>query len=183
MHVNAQAHGNQNVVTETPGPAAPGGAELAFAHELQRHVMRLVRVSELCDRTCVCTGDVTVAQSYALFALPTQSAINMHDLSSAMNLAGSTMTRVVDQLVQKGLAERAPGEDDRRVVMVRLTPEGHGVRQAVMAHFQTVFAQVTARVAEADREPMLRALDEITTSIADAAARCCPAQTAAAAPL
>jgi DNA-binding MarR family transcriptional regulator len=171
------------MATETPGTAAPGNAELAFAHELQRHVMRLVRVSELCDRACVCTGDVTVAQSYALFALPAQSAINMHALSSAMNLAGSTMTRVVDQLVQKGLAERAPSEDDRRVVMVRLTPEGHRVRQVVMAHFQTVFAQVTAHVAEADRGPMLRALDEITTAIADAATGCCPAHAEAAAPL
>jgi DNA-binding MarR family transcriptional regulator len=183
MHVNAQVQVNQSVAVATPGPSAPAGAELAFAQELQRHLMRLVRVSELCDRACVCAGDVTVAQSYALFALPTQSAINMHDLSTAMNLAGSTMTRVVDQLVQKGLAERAPSEDDRRVVMVRLTPEGHRVRQAVMAHFQTVFAQVTARVAEADREPMLRTLGEITAAIADAAAGCCPAQATAAAPL
>ena len=164
------------MAAEAPVHTRAAGHQPAFAQELQRRLLRLVRVSELCDRACVCQGEVTVAQSYALFALPAEGVINMHDLSVAMNLAGSTMTRVVDQLVQKGLAARAPSEDDRRVVLVGLTHKGRTVRDDVTAHFEKVFADVASRVAAEDRQLLLRTLDELSSAIADAADRCCPAE-------
>ena len=142
----------------------------AVAKELHRHLYEMVGVLEMCDRSFVVKREVTVSQSHALLALPAQGAMSMHELSSAMNLAGSTMTRVVDQLVYKGLAERAPDEEDRRIVRVTLTPRGCEVRAEVDADFQTVFAQVAEQVDEEDWQPFSRVIRAVTKILSD---QCC----------
>jgi MarR family transcriptional regulator, organic hydroperoxide resistance regulator len=46
----------------------------------------------------------------------------------------SNVTGIVDRLVARGLVERRESETDRRVKIIRLTPEGHRVRARVMEH-------------------------------------------------
>ena len=148
----------------------PTVEETAFARELHRHLHHALVVLEQCDRSLVSRREVTVAQSHTLLALPAQGAVSMHELSSAMNLAGSTMTRVVDQLVLKGLAERAPDEEDRRIVRVTLSERGRDVRAEVERDFHAVSALVAEQVEEKDREPFLRALGAVTKAMSD---QCC----------
>jgi len=140
------------------------------ATELHRQLYAVVGVLEMCDRSYVVRREVTVAQGHALLALPADGAMSMHELSSAMNLAGSTMTRVVDQLVIKGLAERAPDEEDRRIVRVTLTERGREVRQAVEEEFETLFSQVAGQIEEKDWQPFVRVLGAITKTLLD---QCC----------
>ncbi|MFA4965861.1 MAG: MarR family transcriptional regulator [Thermoleophilia bacterium] len=142
----------------------------AFASELHRHLYETVGVLELCDRSFVNRREVTVAQGHTLLALPARGAMSMNELSTAMNLAGSTMTRVVDQLVYKGLAGRAPDEEDRRIVRVTLTERGREVRGEVETDFLTVFAQVAAQIDEKDWQPFVRVLHAVTRTLT---AQCC----------
>lgn len=44
----------------------------------------------------------------------------------------TTVTRVVDRLARKGLVERRPGNDDRRMVVIAPTDEGERIRAAVL---------------------------------------------------
>lgn len=155
-------------------PTTTRPEDTAFARELQRQLYQLVRVLDLCDRACVSELDVTVAQSYAVLALPATGSMTMHELSEAMNLAGSTMTRVVDQLVYKGLAERAPDDEDRRIVRVTLNEQGREVRAEVERRFQDVFAEVAGQVTKSDRQSFLRALGAVHRALSDGHGGCCP---------
>lgn len=49
----------------------------------------------------------------------------MRELSEHMGLALSTMTGIVDRMVQKGIVDRERPEEDRRIVKVSLTDLGH----------------------------------------------------------
>jgi DNA-binding MarR family transcriptional regulator len=48
----------------------------------------------------------------------------MKELSNAMGIAKSTMTRNIDKMVRNGYLERVKGELDKRHVLVRLTKKG-----------------------------------------------------------
>jgi DNA-binding MarR family transcriptional regulator len=48
----------------------------------------------------------------------------MRELAEACSLALSTMTGVIDRLVNKGLMRRRHSEEDRRVVLISLTGRG-----------------------------------------------------------
>ncbi len=148
----------------------PAPSDAAFAEELHRHLYQMVGLLEMCDRSFVSRREVTVSQSHALLALPGEGAMSMNELSSAMNLAGSTMTRVVDQLVLKELVSRAPDEEDRRIVRVTLTELGRRVRADVESDFRTVFTQVAAQIPEEDWPAFVRVIDAITMGLTD---QCC----------
>ena len=77
-----------------------------FIMNVQRALEELIKNYERCEQMCAAQYGVTVAQSYALLALPREETVTMNDLSQSMGLANSTMTRMVDQLVAKGLAVR-----------------------------------------------------------------------------
>ena len=57
----------------------------------------------------------------------------MSELAEALRVEPSTATRAVQRLVNAGLAERRPSNDDGRVVQVEITEAGREVFEAVAA--------------------------------------------------
>ncbi len=133
-----------------------------FAAHLQRQLGELVKAYALCDQGCLTQNGVTTAQSYTLLSLPEQGYLTMNGLSEAMALANSTMTRMVDQLVQKGLVRRKPDDEDRRVVLVGLTDQGRDVRRILEQNLQNFFGQVAARIRDDEHPLILHALEQVT---------------------
>jgi DNA-binding MarR family transcriptional regulator len=85
------------------------------ARRLHRAVTELVRRYQFRDRNEICCFGVSVSQCHALEALGQAGELTMGELASQMHLSVSTMTRVVDQLVARGLAQRGEDAKDRRV--------------------------------------------------------------------
>lgn len=67
---------------------------------------------------------VTPSQWSTLLAFDDEAALKMNELSKRLDLATSTMTRMIDNLVAEGLVERKQDFADRRAVMVCLSKEG-----------------------------------------------------------
>ena len=70
------------------------------------------------------------------------------ELASVMVRDATTITRQLDSLVKQGLVVRTASPNDRRVVLVEITPEGHNV------HHQL------APVLNAIRQRLLTGIDE-----------------------
>jgi DNA-binding MarR family transcriptional regulator len=145
----------------------------AFAASFQRQLHQLVRAYELCNQACLAENGVTASQGYTLLSLPQEGYLSMNDLSEAMGLASSTMTRYVDQLVEKGLAYREPDHEDRRVVRVELTERGRELRGVVESAMQEFFKQVLDELQEEERSVLLRALEQAARAIEKVFSRCC----------
>ena len=69
-------------------------------------------------------SDVTLVQMRVLFVLHSGGPKRMSDLASVMDAAMSTMTGIVDNLVKKELVIREADQQDRRVVVCRLSGKG-----------------------------------------------------------
>ena len=70
-------------------------------------------------------------------------------LARAEDVAGPTMTRIVDGLCELGLAERRPHPDGGRLVLVAATAEGERVmRAARQARVDTIVAALRTLPAE-----------------------------------
>ncbi|MBI1297285.1 MarR family transcriptional regulator [bacterium] len=79
--------------------------------------------------------DLSVAHYDLLRLLSTAQGQRMGVLVDRLLSDNSKMTRMVDQLEARGLAQRRRDEDDRRAMQVYLTPAGAELRtQAVEAH-------------------------------------------------
>jgi DNA-binding MarR family transcriptional regulator len=69
-------------------------------------------------------SDVTVAQLRVILVLHTEGPSRMSSIASAIGVALSTATGIVDHLVRKGLVLRDADPQDRRLVICKLSPEG-----------------------------------------------------------
>lgn len=61
----------------------------------------------------------------------------MSEVATALQCDNSNVTGIVDSLEEKGLARRRPSEEDRRVKLIELTPEGQRVHERLSEAFAT----------------------------------------------
>jgi len=144
-----------------------------FADEIQRLTYDLVHYYSICDRVCVEELGVTASQGYILLALPETGSVTMNDLSVRMKLANSTMTRMVDQLIQRRMITREPDLEDRRIVRVRLTEQGQDVKIRLKKTMQDLFSQILKDIPEGEREQIIHSLETLKQSIVNTLKDCC----------
>jgi DNA-binding MarR family transcriptional regulator len=77
--------------------------------------------------------DLSPPQIWALKALEPGAPRPMSELAGALHCDNSNVTGIVDRLEARGLVARRPGEHDRRVKMLEVTPEGEEVRRRLAA--------------------------------------------------
>jgi DNA-binding MarR family transcriptional regulator len=76
---------------------------------------------------------LTNAQWLPLYKLHLGSVSTVAELARECQLDTGGMTRLLDRLEAKGLVRRARSSEDRRVVNLELTPEGHEAARTVPA--------------------------------------------------
>jgi len=70
------------------------------------------------------SSDLTVAQLRVMLVLHSEGPTRMSVIASNLDIALSTATGIVDNLVKKGLVIREADSQDRRLVICRLSPAG-----------------------------------------------------------
>ncbi|MCX5901469.1 MAG: MarR family transcriptional regulator [Proteobacteria bacterium] len=68
--------------------------------------------------------DLTSSQIKVIASFFQQGTFTMAELSRLHGVSFSTMTSMVDRLLQNGLLERQRDDEDRRIVLVSLSPKG-----------------------------------------------------------
>jgi DNA-binding MarR family transcriptional regulator len=116
------------------------------ASELHSGAIHLLRAGRRVDRE---TG-LPPAQLSALSVLAFGGPLALGALARTEQVAGPTMTRIVDGLVTRGLAERQP-TGDRRVALVVATPAGHRLMEAGRRRRVEVLTEALAVLPAADR--------------------------------
>jgi DNA-binding MarR family transcriptional regulator len=99
--------------------------------------------------------EISSAQFIVLAALAVAGAKSASDLCKGISYDAGAMTRMIDRLESKGLIRRDRRPDDRRVVYLELTEEGHRafprmreVSMRVVNQFLRGFSQAEARQLE-----------------------------------
>lgn len=135
------------------------------AQQLHQALGHLVKQYQLRDRNAICCYGISVSQCYALEALAEHGMATMQALAKHLHLAVSTVTRVVDSLVEKGLATRQTNSRDRRVCQVTLTPQGLALVQQIQDELIAREQAVLQRIPAASRDHVIRALAELSRAV------------------
>ena len=128
------------------------------ARDFQRVLSGLVKLYQFRDRNETVAYGISVSQAYALGALAEHGALTMSGLAAELHLSVSTMTRVVDQLVARSLARRAPDAQDRRVWRVSPTARGGALWRRIEDELLEIDEEVLRTLSPAEREALIRAL-------------------------
>jgi DNA-binding MarR family transcriptional regulator len=108
--------------------------------------------------------DLAPMQLQALKALEPGGEVPMSSLASTLYCDASNVTGIVDRLEARGLIERRPSHQDRRIKLLRVTPEGERVRALLvkrMAEPPPAIARLSPEDQLALRELLEKALAEV----------------------
>ncbi len=111
----------------------------------------------LLDKEIETTFGLTSARVFTLLAFNSREIMKMKELSEALSLTSSTMTRMIDNLVKEGLVERGHEPRDRRLVIVKLTNEGKRLTHSIKVYKEKYFKSVMENV-ESDGKEMASSL-------------------------
>jgi DNA-binding MarR family transcriptional regulator len=109
-------------------------------------------------------GNISFSQFYLLSYLSTSHEMTMTDIARKMGHSTAAATGLVDRMEKLGYVERAHAADDRRKVLVQITPKGIELVAKLRGALQT-------RVAEAMEESKANDMDGLLASAGLLAAR------------
>lgn len=87
---------------------------------------------------------ITSTQASIMFMLASGRGLAAADLAREYGIDASAVTRLIDRLEKRGLITRLRSEEDRRVVRLALTAEGHQLATRIPAIFTGVIEKLTA---------------------------------------
>ena len=124
---------------------------------------KLVHMLSGARPTEILESSVTMAQMKVLMLLSVSDS-GMSELATALHLSLSTISGLVERLVESGLATRRTHADDRRQVIASISPEG----SAFLDRFQELgvshLRQLLAVLAPSDIATVRRGLELLITA-------------------
>jgi DNA-binding MarR family transcriptional regulator len=143
------------------------------AEKMDRLTKDLMRKFQMRDRNeIVCCG-VSVSQCYTLDMLGEHGETSMVQLARKMFLDKSTMTRVVDGLVERELVVRRFDDGDRRLIYIALTAAGRKMLAGIRTQQLRSLRQILERIPVGERQKLLDGLEIFAAAVQDWLMTCC----------
>ena len=125
-----------------------------------RELIAICRLFAGFERDTVCGGGVTIPQCVVLQLL-LDDPLDVSSLAAEVGGSISAMTRLVDGLERRGWVERTRDPDDRRRVVIQLTPSGHEEATRLSALTHGAVAAVLQHIPEKKHAQCLASLELI----------------------
>ena len=126
-----------------------------MATGLHAAAIRLLRLLRREDQDSGISGPRLSALSIIVFAGP----LSLAELAAAEQVKPPTMSRIVEGLVQAGLASREPDPANRRMVRISATAEGAKLLEAGRERRVRVLVQRLHRLADSEQRALARAVE------------------------
>ncbi len=109
--------------------------------------------------------EFSFSQVMILQTLLREKTMQMKDLAKYLGLSKANATGLVDRLVKKGLIERTHSAEDRRAVIVKLTPIGTQAATKLAAINRKGLAQMMRRIPEKNLVVFLNTLEMVARDL------------------
>ena len=96
-----------------------------------------------------------------LMGLENHHTLRMKDIATMVGLAPSTITQMMDSLVERGYIERVPSDHDRRSINLVLTVSGTAIAQALKREAERTFERITEEIGEAETLQLLTLIKKV----------------------
>ena len=134
--------------------------------DVNRLRISLARISRLVDRQV--TGDgLTRTQLSILTTMARATSLGISELAEIEGLNPTMLSRMVGKLESAGLLQRSPDADDRRAVVVQITPAGTKLQNRLRRERTRLFSERLRALPPGEADALVRALPALE-SLAEA---------------
>jgi DNA-binding MarR family transcriptional regulator len=127
----------------------------------------LVRGLKLLTSVEALGQDYSFSQAMILQALLLRRESKMNELARFLGLTKANASGLVDRLARRGLIARRQGRDDRRVVIVYLTPKGQKAARGLAKVHRRGLAKMMRRVRQPDLKVFIATLEQMAMGLSE----------------
>ncbi len=109
--------------------------------------------------------NLTLPRFHTLWMISKFQPVNMGSLHEEMLVAGSTLTIIVDYLVEKNIVKRYRCKDDRRVVLLEVTEQGEELVQSLLEERQSFLQQALLKLGTEEQKSLINLLKPVYESL------------------
>lgn len=109
---------------------------------------------------------ISMAQLHIMYTLQRGGEMTMSRLADVLNVSLSNATGLIDRLEERGFIERNRVPEDRRVVLVRVTPDGERMLQEVEALGDEILRSVLGRLPGTQLRAVAHAMSAFREAVA-----------------
>ncbi|OGL45883.1 MAG: hypothetical protein A2161_16515 [Candidatus Schekmanbacteria bacterium RBG_13_48_7] len=125
------------------------------------HFCDLFQLSSCMERYKVEAMGVTRLQGYAIMQLFHEETLSLQELATNVRLASSTMSRVMDKLVERELVERDFDVNDRRRMIFQLSEDGQLLAETIHCCYEELYEMLMVEIPVDEQEKFLYNLGKI----------------------
>ena len=132
---------------------------IAEPHKKLRELMRQLerKTGALNDSQMACCH-VTLAQCHALVEIGRAGRISLTELSEALGLENSTVSRTVNHLVNAGVVSRETDPANRRYIIISLSDDGRQIFDGIETGMGLYYKQLLRKIPEERQEEVLNSI-------------------------
>jgi DNA-binding MarR family transcriptional regulator len=145
------------------------------AYEDVREVLQLLvrRFGLLQKDSAQCCG-ISVIQSHIIYEVSRRGKLSLNELSEALGVDTSTLSRQVQQLVESGLLDRSPDANDRRYVVLSLTSAGARQTNEIASQMEEYIQHLFDHIPQNKQVQVLESLRIMNEAMAKSPNCCTP---------
>lgn len=110
---------------------------------------------------------LSLSEVYALSLLAERAPLSQQELGAALGLEKSSVSRLVQQLEQRGWVLRERDARDSRLRLLRLTDEGMQIAEHLQRHMSAAHATLFARLTPHEQAALLEGLTALRRALQD----------------
>ena len=134
-------------------------------HRILANLRKIIRAVDIFSSRLRQTYDLNTSRLACLKVLQRKGDLPLSEISEGVYLSPSTITSAIDGLEEKKLVERKRISDDRRVIIIGLTPEGKKVAENTPGTIHDRLAVVVKKLDKNDKEVFDRVLGGMTETL------------------
>lgn len=105
--------------------------------------------------------NVTRSQILVMKVLNQCGEMKVSDISRELDLSNSTVSGIIDRLVEKKIVQRKRSDEDRRIVMISLADEYRQPVKKGLNAFSQKMRKVLSTITEEDFDSIIRGLEKL----------------------
>lgn len=133
--------------------------------ELRELIRLLVRHLGLLEKSEASCCGISLAQCHAIIEIGRACEISLNELAEILGLDNSTMSRTVNNLVEKDFVIRETDANDRRYVKIKLTEKGYEIYSSIESNMDNYYKDVMDSIPEEKRDQVIESLRLLDNAI------------------
>jgi DNA-binding MarR family transcriptional regulator len=152
---------------EAPLPATPLGSTEGLLDAVVDRLHEMIGMMRCAGTGRMVRSGISMTHLHILWLLEHHGDLTMGRLAELVDVSLSNASGLIDRMEERGLVERIRVPDDRRVVIVRVSPEGEKIRDEIEAIKQDRLRSILGRLPAARLERVLGAISDLREAVVE----------------